>query len=504
MAAWSGRSSTPRGVLGAEFTMIKQLQPAHAVPRGAVLDRPQSSPDRAGNVDSADATPPKWRAFGALGGVLALGAAAFFVSSADRADVFEPIAEPAVAASDLSLGSMYHVVDQIGARHLWSQGITGTGVNVAVIDTGVAPVDGLLGDGKIVAAVDLSSEGGSPATAFVDANGHGTHLAGIIAGRETAADPALAAEHPEWFLGVAPDAGIVSVKVGDRSGAVQPGALVAAVDWVIQNAEANDIRVINLAVGTESPLPYQQDALAAAVERAWDAGIVVVTAAGNDGVDADGLASPANDPYVIAVAGAKATDGGFITPEWASSGDGVRDPDVSAPGAHIESLRAPGSDADVNHPEGYVDAETFKGSGSSQAAAVVSGLAALLLDARPELTNDQVKALLADTASPLTASTRVAGAGLIDAVAAHDAAAPQAQQDWPRATVSAPSADAAVVAPTWSGASWYGASWYGASWYGASWYGASWYGASWYGASWYGASWYGASWYGASWYGASW
>ncbi len=487
--------------------MFNEMRPAFAFTRGAVTDAPpRVSADELPSGFGTSGTPsPRRRSIAALATVLALGATTFFIASRSGDDSsFQPAAEPAVAAEDLSLGSMFHVVDQIGARELWNQGITGAGVNVAVIDTGVAPVDGLLDEGKVVAAVDFSSEGADPTTAFVDNNGHGTHLAGIIAGRESGADPALSAQHPEWFLGVAPDAGIVSVKVGDRTGAVQPGALVAAVDWVVQNAEANDIRVLNLAVGTDSPLPYQQDALAAAVERAWAAGIVVVTAAGNEGIDAAGLASPANDPYVIAVAGAKATDAGIITPEWASSGDGVRNPDVSAPGAHIESLRAPGSDADVNHPEGYVDAETFKGSGASQSAAVVSGLAALLLDGRPDLTNDQVKALLSETAVPMSTSAQIAGAGLVDAVAAHQAAAPVVEQTWPRSTVAGPVADAPIIVPTWYGASWYGASWYGASWYGASWYGASWYGASWYGASWYGASWYGASWYGASWYGASW
>ena len=229
--------------------------------------------------------------------------------------------------------------------------------------------------GKVVAAVDLSPEAGNPATAMVDNNGHGTHMAGIIAGRETGADPALAAQHPEWFLGVAPDAGIVSVKVGDRNGDVLPGGLAAAVNWTVDNAEQYGIRVINLSVGSDeiSASPFRVDPLSAAVQRAWDAGLVVVVAAGNDGADANGLTTPANDPYVIAVAGADVETTGVRAAEWTSSGDGVRNPDVAAPGAHIQSLRVPGSDADVNHPEGYVDAETFKGSGSSQGAAAVAG-----------------------------------------------------------------------------------------------------------------------------------
>ena len=103
---------------------------------------------------------------------------------------------------------MFSVVDQIGARELWDAGITGTGVNVAIIDTGIAPVPALTDPGKVVAAVDFSDERFDPALAGRDGFGHGTHLAGIIAGRDAE------------FLGVAPNAGIVSVKVAGRDGAV--------------------------------------------------------------------------------------------------------------------------------------------------------------------------------------------------------------------------------------------------------------------------------------------
>ena len=115
---------------------------------------------------------------------------------------------------DVPLGSMYRVVDHIGARSLWQRGIDGSGVNVAVIDTGVAPVAAL--SQQVVAVVDLSAEAGIAEARFVDTFGHGTHMAGIIAGATPGADPAQAAAHPEWFIGVAPRAGIVSVKVADN------------------------------------------------------------------------------------------------------------------------------------------------------------------------------------------------------------------------------------------------------------------------------------------------
>jgi serine protease AprX len=190
----------------------------------------------------------------------------------------------------------------------------------------------------------------------------------------------------------------------------------------------------------------------------------------------------------------------------------------------VESLRAPGSRIDIEHPEGYVSETLFKGSGSSQAAAVVSGSVALLLDARPELTPDQVKKLLTSTASDAKGNTMFVGRGLVNIAAA---AAKQTPTDDRSAQTTNRSnglgsleaargsehvyldgvrleGEITAQGVAWDGASWTGASWTGASWTGASWTGASWTGASWLGASWTGASWTGASWLGASWTGASW
>ena len=255
----------------------------------------------------------------------------------------------------------------------------------------------------------------------------------------------------------------MAVKVAGSGGATNPNDVIAGINWVVDNADALDIKVLNLSFSSGSDLPYQEDALTAALERAWQAGIVVVTAAGNDGPDAVGLDSPANDPHFIAVGGVRALDDGFEIWESSSQGDGVRNPDVAAPGAHIQSLRAPGSDADINHAEGFVDNETFLGSGTSQSAAVVAGSAALLLEAHPEWTNDQVKSALMTTAVPLAGvEETLQGNGVIRvdlAAAATDLSQPNT---WPLAV----SGDAgALAAPTqgfaslWTGAHWTGAHW---------------------------------------------
>ena len=328
------------------------------------LDQPRKLELRpAPSTSGGDKRPGRLPGLLAVGALVLVGAVTVGLDRADNApiapidvELIEAAANEApVSADSLPLGALYHLADQIGARELWTQGITGDGVNVAVIDTGIADVESLSGTDKVVAVVDLSSEANDPTTRFTDSNGHGTFMAGIIAGNEPGSTPATAADNPEQFLGVAPDAGIVSVKVSGRDGNIDPTDVVAGVEWVIDNADELGIRVLNLSYTSGSTLPYEQDTLAATLERAWEAGLVVVAPAGNSGNETSRLDAPATDPFLIAVGGVRALDNGFEIAEWSNSGDGVRNPDFVAPGAHINSLRAPGSDADVNHPEGYVD-----------------------------------------------------------------------------------------------------------------------------------------------------
>ena len=251
------------------------------------------------------------------------------------------------------------------------------------------------------------------------------------------------------------------------------------------------------------------DPLAYAAEQAWQSGIVVVVAAGNEGNNANGLEDPAIDPYVIAV-GASDTENttsvryhqpAFFT----SEGDGTRNPDLSAPGTHIVSLRDPGSFIDDKFGSAAsVASRFFLGSGTSQSAAIVSGAAALLLSQRPSLTPDQVKALLAGDTHTMQGSALLKGSGELDLSAVLNAATPNSTQNFAPSTGGHGNGSSWSDGGSWSGGSWSGGSWSGGSWSGASWSGASWSGASWSGASWSGASWSGASWSGASWSGSSW
>ena len=370
----------------------------------------------------------------------------------------------------------------------------------------------LSGPGKLVAAVDFSDERTDPSTTFVDNFGHGTHLAGIIAGRSPDADPAVAAEHPEWFLGVAPDAGIVSVKVAGRDGSLSPAALISGIDWVIANADDLDIRVINLAFDGASSNARTETELAAAVERAWNAGIVVVTAAGNGGADSGGLAAPASDPYVIAVGGLEATDDGFVVADFTSRGDGVRNPDIAAPGAHIESLRAPGSYADVEHPEGFVDQQRFLASGSSQAAAVAAGVAALLLDENPALTPDQVKAAMVASATYLAGvSHRAVGAGVISTVDAASVAPTTSVQTWEPILSSGPLPhvpgtviDLQPTSSAWASSAWASSAWASSAWASSAWASSAWASSAWASSAWASSAWASSAWASSAWASSAW
>jgi serine protease AprX len=403
----------------------------------------------------------------------------------------------------------------IGADDARARGITGVGIDIALIDTGVAPVPGI---GPTVNGPDLSFDSQVPGFEHLDAYGHGTHLAGIINGSGSGVN------------GIAPGARVLNVKVGAANGATDVVQVIAAIDWVVQHQHDNglNVRVIALAYGTDGQQPYTLDPLAYAAEVAWRQGIVVVVAAGNTGQTAPSLNNPATDPFVIAV-GASDTKGTYTSGDdvvapfsaWGSRDRGV---DVLAPGRSVVSLRDPGSYIDVNHPEGREPDGLFRGSGTSQATAVVAGAVALMLENRPDLSPDQVKWLLRQTARPLPFSDPASqGAGEIDLRRASRPAPrdDRASQSWTpgtgtgsleaaRGSVHVEMGGIALTGETdifgnpWNGQSWSGVSWSGVSWSGQSWSGQSWSGQSWSGQSWSGQSWSGQSWSGQSWSGQSW
>jgi serine protease AprX len=453
--------------------------------------------------------------------------------------------------------SMQNITAGDGVQAWWNAGVTGQGVDVALIDTGVAPVPALSGSGKIVNGPDLSFESQNSSLQHLDANGHGTFMAGIIAGNDG---------QDGGYRGVAPDSRVLSVKVGTADGSVDVSQVIAAVDWVVQHRYDNgmNIRVINLSYGTDSQQPYTVDPLAYAVEQAWKAGIVVVTAAGNTGLGTS-LADPAYDPWLISV-GAADTMGtasladdqpaAFTPGNPACKGPSCRATTLLAPGTHLQGLRDPGSYIDQNNPGAALGDQYFRGSGTSEAAAYVTGAVALLLQKYPQLTPDEVKrVLIAGTVRLPGVSPLVQGHGELDLnklLRAPDGdgrghghgppASPgsrwstgsgslelsrgdshltmngvvlQGEEDiFGMPFNSAAMAALEAAGSSWSGGTWNGSVWTGSSWSGSSWSGSSWSGSSWSGSSWSGSSWSnlgwsantwnGSSWSGSSWSGSSW
>jgi serine protease AprX len=403
------------------------------------------------------------------------------------------------------------LVTEKSSGELAGKGYTGAGIDVALIDTGVTPVAGLDQPGKIVYGPDLSNEGGQPNLANLDTYGHGTHLAGIINGDDGG-----------QVVGVAPDSRIVSVKVAGATGETDIAQVIAAIDWVVEHKNDNglNIRVLNLSLGMPGVKTNVGDPLSAAVERAWHAGIAVVAATGNRGNEVGGIDSPAVSPYVIAVGAHESYDSSgaqdWIAP-WSSGGNEYRQPDVVAPGRSIMSLRVPGSMLDQLYPTARVGENYFRGSGSSQSAAVVSGFAAAVLSRQPSLTPDQLKFLFEETAIDLKeVADYIDGDGKISPkdVAKNTGSGVKAPgQKYEPAlptsgrTLLSISSSTGLSTPsgaTWSGGQWNGATWSGGTWSGATWSGATWSGATWSGGVWSGATWSGATWSGATWSGATW
>jgi serine protease AprX len=301
----------------------------------------------------------------------------------------------------------------LGVPNLWSglfAPATGKGVGVAVIDTGI---DGNLpdfraddGSSRVLAtAVDNPR-----ATTVMDTYGHGTHVAGIIAGNganRDASDPLRGR-----YAGVAPGANLISIKVADEKGNSTVLDVIYGLQFAVDHRSDYNIRVVNLSLDSTTPASYKVDPLDAAVESAWFHGIVVVAAAGNRGTTSGAVDyAPANDPFVITVG---ATDEhGQTNPAddtiapWSSRGvtqDGFRKPDVYAPGAHIVSVLAPGSYFAGACAACLVSRQYIRASGTSMAAPMVSGVVADLLELYPFWTPNQVKGALGGMLGRVTSS----------------------------------------------------------------------------------------------------
>lgn len=335
-------------------------------------------------------------------------------------------------------GSMTKVTQITGATAMWKAGYTGKGIDVALIDTGVSPVPGLALSDKIVVGPDLSFESQAASTRYLDSYGHGSHMAGVIGGREVAAaSGSTYAADTKNFYGMAPDSRIVSLKVADHNGTVDVSQVIAAINWVAQFGKSNglNVRVLNLSFGLDTGQHPKNDPLSWAAEVAWNKGVVVVVSGGNQGDNYAGLNSPAYNSRLLAIGAVDTKGTTAFTDDTIPSfsavygGNFLRGPDIVAPGVGIVSSRVAGSVLGDSHPGAKVATNWLRGSGTSQAAAVVSGAVALLLQQRPSMTPDQVKALLMNTATAISGvSSNSQGKGELNLANATKTAVPTSVQ----------------------------------------------------------------------------
>ena len=273
---------------------------------------------------------------------------------------------------------------------------TGRGVGVAVLDTGIAGdlADFVTAGQSRVIATAVTNPCARNAN---DQVGHGTHVAGLIAGNSLNA-PSLKKLQGR-YMGIAPRANLISVKVSDDDGDTTVLDVINGLQFVIDHKAALGIRVVNLSLSSTVAESYKTDPLDAAVEAAWFSGIVVVAAAGNDGIASDAVSySPGNDPYVISVGalddrGTTRLDDDQLA-SWSSRGvtqDGIQKPEVLAPGTRLIAPLAPNSDFERMCRKCMISHSYFRLSGTSMATGVVSGVAALMLEKNPGLTPNQVK-----------------------------------------------------------------------------------------------------------------
>ena len=358
--------------------------------------------------------------------IMALGKASFVTQIVADNLVFGMSYQSTMDVTNLSIGLGDVVAPGDG-------GPDGAGVTVAIIDSGIATNTDLAAS-RIVGWKDFVNGQETP----YDDAGHGTFVAGLIAGDGTASLPLEnGGTASVQFRGVAPAANVVGIKVLDEVGQGRTSALIAGIAWAIAHRNDYDIRVLNISIGGSPVCTVTKDPVALAVEAAWRSGITVVCAAGNEGsFGSGGVLSPGNDPFVITVGATDSKETSSTADDtvatYSSAGptlfDEVAKPDVVAPGNRLVSVRTVGSFIDTNFPANVIPLESYETSASAGAASnylmlsgtsastpVVAGAVALMIGEDPTLTPDDVKVRLMGTADPVAGATAdQQGAGLID------------------------------------------------------------------------------------------
>ena len=374
---------------------------------------------------------------------------------------------------------------------------------MAILDSGIATTSDLQSS-RIVGWKDLVHNRKAP----YDDAGHGTFVAGLIAGDGTASLPLDQDGYATMqFRGVAPAADIIGVKVLDKTGQGRASSVMSGILWVIAHKDEYNIRVLNLSLGSNPVAPADFDPIARAVELAWKNGITVVCAAGNEGeFGPGGILSPGNSPYVITVGATDTRQTASLDDDavtfYSSVGPTLWDeyakPDLVAPGNRLISLRVKDSYIDSEFPQNLIPVASYVPgapadaepsylmlSGSSTSAPVGAGVAALMIGEDPDLSPDDVKVRMMGTAKALPDTDRYEqGAGLIDAAGALES---DAQADG--YALSEDVGDGTTVLTDADYAAWDKVAWAKYGWTKFRWTKFRWTGVSWNKFRWTGVSW---------------
>jgi serine protease AprX len=297
----------------------------------------------------------------------------------------------------------------IHSDQLQQSGLTGKDVTIAVIDTGIYAHEDL--QGRIIGFKDFVNN----RTAPYDDNGHGTHCAGDAAG-----NGALSGGK---YVGPAPEANLVGVKVLDKMGSGSLSTVISGVDWCIQNQSQFNISILSLSLGSDAQQSAKDDPVVKAVEKAWDNGMVVCVAAGNSGPSSSTIASPGISPKIITVGAANDKNtverSDDVVVDFSSRGptiDGLTKPDLVTPGVNIISLRSPRSFLDKTNASARVDTNYFSLSGTSMATPICAGIIAQMLQDNPNLSPDDVKRNLINACEDIGQDENAQGYGYLNAL----------------------------------------------------------------------------------------
>jgi serine protease AprX len=416
-----------------------------------------------------------------------------------------------------------HFLDSLNVGQVWEMGLRGEDIGVAVIDSGIfTDRDFTITPNKphtrIKVVESFISE--SPSDHF----GHGTHVAGIIGGHGGASGG--------LYSGIAPKVDLISLKISDDQGLAYESDTVDAMQWVLEHKDEYNIRVLNLSIQSTIPQPYHESALDAAAEILWFNGVVVVAAAGNweESDDFKAIeAAPGNDPFIITVGAVDENDtsgrGDDVITSFTPLGqtlEGYTKPEIFAPGVDIISVLSHGSDWFFEHPDRVVmDGEYFRISGTSMAAPMVTGAAALLLQAEPDLTPDQVKYRLIHSAGKVeswpfldvysaltTHTTESANQDVVPhmllakmaLIAYWSSQNGEEDLDWEEVNWDAVNWNAV----NWNAVNWNAVNWNAVNWNAVNWNAVNWNAVNWNAVNWNAVNWNAVNWNAVNWNAVNW